>query len=952
MVLEFWISFEIWILSFVIKTMDYKSTLNLPKTDFPMKADLPKREPLLLKDWEEKDLYGLIRKNSSGKPKYVLHDGPPYANGNIHIGHALNKTLKDIIIKYKTMQGFNAPYVPGWDCHGLPVEHALFKELKMNKYQIDQVAFRKKAHDYAMKYVNIQKEEFKRLGVLGDWDNPYLTLSHEYEEGIVKSLSELVRKGYIYRGLKPVNWCFRCETALAEAEVEYEEHVSPSVFVKFKLDATEDFPKDSCLVIWTTTPWTLIANVAVAVHPDFVYSYLKTDKGNLIVANVRMQVLPSLGIDKYEIIREFKGKELEGLGYEHPFGLRKGKVVLANYVSAEDGSGLVHTAPGHGADDYLTGLKYKLEIIMPVDSKGNFDTSALEFKGMNVFDSNKVILDKLQSLGLLLLADKISHSYPHCWRCKNPIIFRATNQWFLGIDHDGLRQKLLKEIRDNINFIPEAGRERISSMVSLRPDWCLSRQRYWGVPIPSLICKKCNNEFLDTGVIEKYREFTVSEGTDCWFIRDVRDFLPPGLKCACGAGEFIKGVDILDVWFDSGVSAQAVLKKRKELGGVPCELYLEGSDQHRGWFQSSLIPSMCIDGKPPYKSVLTHGHVVDGQGRKMSKSMGNVIPPQDIIKDSGADIIRLWVSSSDYNEDIRISKEMLARLSEAYRKIRNTAKFILSNLYDFNPDKDRLELDGLKSIDKWILLKLEDLKEQVTLAYDSFAFHKAYKGVYDFCNEELSMLYLDMVKGRLYTAGKNSIERRSAQTAIYEVLSVLARIMSPILAFTAEDIWKYLPKSKGNNFASIHLANWPGPVDKSVLNNEAIANIDTVMSILPEITKLLEDKRVNGLIGSSFDAQIKLLTNNPKRYKFLASLVVELPEIFKVSQARIIEERENFESLANKSAVCPDIAIEVCRAEGEKCPRCWNYSLAIGKSVKHPLICDRCEAAIEEEKAN
>ncbi|MDO8662066.1 MAG: isoleucine--tRNA ligase [Candidatus Omnitrophota bacterium] len=937
--------------------MDYKPTLNLPKTDFSMKADLPKREPLFLKEWQEKDLYGLIRKHSSGKPKYVLHDGPPYANGNIHIGHALNKTLKDIIVKYKTMRGFNAPYVPGWDCHGLPVEHALFKELKMNKYQIDQVDFRKKAHAYAMKYVDIQKEEFKRLGVFGDWDHPYLTLSHEYEEAIVKSFLELSAEGYIYRGLKPVNWCFRCETALAEAEVEYEDHSSPSVFVKFKLDNSKDFPQESYLVIWTTTPWTLIANVAVAVHPDFVYSYLKTAKGNMIVANLRMQVLPSLGIEKYEVIREFKGKELEGLSYAHPFGLRRGKVVLANYVSAEDGSGLVHTAPGHGADDFLTGLKYKLSTVMPVDTKGNFDSSAGEFKGMNVFDANKAILDKLNALGLLLLADELAHSYPHCWRCKNPIIFRATNQWFLQIDHNDLRKKVLAEIKHKINFIPEAGKERISSMVELRPDWCLSRQRYWGVPIPSLICKKCNNEFLNPEVIEKYREFTVKEGTDCWFIREVKDFLPVGLKCSCGADEFVKGADILDVWFDSGVSAQAVLKKRQDLGGVPCELYLEGSDQHRGWFQSSLITSMCIDGKSPFKSVLTHGHVVDGQGRKMSKSFGNVIPPQDIIKDYGADIVRLWVASSDYNEDIRISKEMLIRLSEAYRKIRNTAKFILSNLYDFDPDKDRIVVKDFRSIDKWIVSRFENVKTEVTAAFDAFEFNKAYKKIYDFCNEDLSMAYLDMVKGRFYTSGKKSVERRSAQTVLYDILAALARLIAPILVFTAEDIWKALPKSAGNNFDSIHLTSWPSLLSKdtgfSAQDEQAATFIYSVMNLIPDITKLLEEKRVAGLIGSSFDAKIKLLTNSQERYKFLASLKNDLLEIFKISQVEI-EKTDHLDPALNKSGVYPDIAIEVFKADGLKCQRCWNYSISIGKSAKNPGLCDRCEAAIHigEEKVN
>jgi len=924
--------------------MDYKPTLNLPKTDFAMKADLPKREPLFLKEWQEKDIYGLIRKKPHPKGKYVLHDGPPYANGNIHIGHALNKTLKDIIIKYKTMRGFNAPYVPGWDCHGLPVEHALFKELKMNKYQINQVEFRKKAQDYALKYVNIQKEEFKRLGVFGDWDNPYLTLSREYEEAIVSSFLELRRKGYIYRGLKPVNWCYKCETALAEAEVEYEDHTSPSVFVKFKLDNNKDFPKESYLVIWTTTPWTLVANVAVAVHPDFSYLYLKTDKGNIIVANVRMQALPALGIEKYEVIREFKGKELAGLGYEHPFGLRKGKVVLANYVSAEEGTGLVHTAPGHGADDFLTGLKYKLEVIMPVDPKGNFDSSAGDFKGMNVYDANKAIIEKLQVLKLLLLADKITHSYPHCWRCKNPIIFRATNQWFLNIDHNDLRKKALAEIKDKINFIPEAGRERIASMVELRPDWCLSRQRYWGVPIPALICKKCNNEFLDPGVIEKYREFTAKEGTDCWFIREVKDFIPAGLKCSCGASEFVKGNDILDVWFDSGVSAQAVLKKRKELGGVPCELYLEGSDQHRGWFQSSLIPSMCIDGESPYKSVLTHGHVVDGEGRKMSKSMGNVIPPQDIIKDYGADIIRLWVASSDYNEDIRISKEMLSRLSEAYRKIRNTAKFILSNLYDFNPDKDMVDYEKLKMIDKWLLQKRVFLLSEVVVeGYEKFEFRKAYKAIYDFCNEDLSMYYLDMVKGRLYTAKADSVERRSAQTAIYGILHLLVRLMAPILVFTSEEIWQHIPKeAKDKDIASVHLLSLPNPtemlaemhIEKSDVSDKL--ELGKVFGLIPDITQALEEKRVAGLIGSSFDAKIKLLTNNQEWYNFLGSLKDELLEIFKISQVEI----------ENKGSAGPDIAIEVSKAEGEKCQRCWNYSLSIGKSAKHPLICAKCEAAL------
>jgi len=703
--------------------MEYKSTLNLPQTNFPMKADLPKREPEFLKVWEEQDIYKLILQKPGPKGKFILHDGPPYANGDIHIGHALNKTLKDIIVKYKTMQGFSSPYVPGWDCHGLPIEHALFRDLKIHKSQIPQLDFRKKAHEYAMKFVDRQRGQFKRLGVFGDWNNPYLTLSHEYEEAIVSSFNKL--GDYIYRGLKPVNWCYKCETALAEAEVEYEDHTSPSIYVKFKLDANKDFAENSFLVIWTTTPWTLIANVAVAVHPDFTYAYVKTEKGNLIISqDLLSHALEQIGIQQSEVIKEIPGKKLEGLIYSHPFGLRKGRVVLADYVSREEGTGLVHTAPGHGNEDYFTGIRYKLDIIMPVDSRGKFDTTAGEFQGLNVFDANRLILEKLQGLGALLFNSQIQHSYPHCWRCKAPIIFRATKQWFLSIDKNDLRKKLLTAIDKEVEWVPAVGKERISAMVELRPDWCLSRQRYWGVPIPALVCNSCHEQFFISSVIEKFAQLVAKEGTDSWFEHDLKDFISGDISCPyCQAKDLSKGNDILDVWFDSGVSSQAVLKKRKELGGVPAELYLEGSDQHRGWFQSSLIPGVCIDGKPPFKTVLTHGFVVDGEGRKMSKSLGNVISPQDIIKDYGADILRMWVASSDYNEDIRISKEILTRLSEAYRKIRNTARFILSNLYDFNPDTDKVAYQDLKKIDNWILSQMDEkLLQEVPKAYDKFNF--------------------------------------------------------------------------------------------------------------------------------------------------------------------------------------------------------------------------------------
>jgi len=920
--------------------MDYKFTLNLPKTQFPMKADLPKREPIFFKDWQAKDIYRLIQDKSKGSPKYILHDGPPYANGNIHIGHALNKTLKDIIIKYKTMRGFSSAYIPGWDCHGLPIEHRLFKELGINKYQIPQADFRKKAYEYAMQFVGIQKEEFKRLGVFGDWENSYLTLAHDYEEAIVRSFSELVKKGYIYRGLKPVNWCYKCETALAEAEVEYENHTSASVYVKFRLEQAKGFDSNSYLVIWTTTPWTLIANVAVAVHPQFSYSYINTDKGKLIVARDLLPVfLSQAGIEKHEVIREFKGADLEGLVYDHPFGLRKGRVVLAEYISKEDGTGLVHTAPGHGNEDYLTGVKYKLDIVMPVDAKGNFDDTAGEFKGLNIYQANKKILEKLSALGALVFNSTLQHSYPHCWRCKSPIIFRATKQWFLNLGHRDLRNKLLKVIKEDVTWVPAGGRDRISSMVELRPDWCLSRQRYWGVPIPAVICNKCKEEILEVALIDKFADIVAREGTDSWFHRDLKDFLPEGFICPhCKGSDFSKGLDILDVWFDSGVSAQAVLKKRKELE-YPCALYLEGSDQHRGWFQSSLIPSMAIDDKPPFKTVLTHGHVVDDQGRKMSKSLGNVIAPQDIIKDYGADILRLWVAASDYNEDIRISPEILLRLAEAYRKIRNTIRFILSNLYDFNPDTDKVDCQGLKRIDKWILFRLRKTIASVESSYESFEFYKAYKGIYDFCNEDLSMYYLDMVKGRLYTCAAGSTERRAAQTAAYEVLSALLRMIAPILSFTAEEIWQNMPKEKKYGDAlSVHLLDWP----KSA---PAVAEDEIeIIGLIPEAAKLLEEKRSSGGIGSSFDAQIILLTNNEIRYKYVESLKDELAEIFKVSAVKF--EKKDDLGVAGKSAIFNDIALVVEKAGGNKCVRCWNYSESVGRNTVHSLLCDKCIKAI------
>jgi isoleucyl-tRNA synthetase len=929
-----------------------------------MKADLPKREPLALKSWEAMDLYSLILKKPKDRGKYILHDGPPYANGDIHIGHALNKTLKDIIVKYKTMRGFNSAYVPGWDCHGLPVEYQLFKELGINKHQIKQLDFRKKAYQYAMKFVQIQKEQFKRLGVFGDWNNPYLTLDKPYEEAIVISFGELVKKGYLYRGAKPVNWCYVCETALAEAEVEYEDHVSASIYVKFEILEPPPLLKEMApgarkfyAVVWTTTPWTLIANVAIAVHPNFKYALLGVgDEVWLVQQDLVAPVMEKIGIKDYKVASYILGKHLENASYRDIFLPERRayfKFVLADYVSQEEGTGLVHTAPGHGQEDYLTGQRYSLETVMPVDNKGKFfQEIAIEFKGQHVFDANQNIIDKLKKQGNLLYSGQIAHAYPHCWRCKTPIIFRATEQWFMDIDKNDLRKKMLELVDKDITWVPPAGRERISSMIELRPDWCLSRQRYWGVPIPALVCNRCTKEFLEAEVIDNFARFVAPEGTDCWFQRDVQDFLQKDITCPhCNykGRDFIKGADILDVWFDSGVSHQAVLKRRKELD-FPCELYLEGSDQHRGWFQSSLIPSVAIDNKPPFKTVLTHGFVVDGEGRKMSKSLGNVISPQEIIKDYGADILRLWVASSDYNEDVRISPEILIRLAEAYRKIRNTARFVLSNLYDFIPDTNKVRKENLRKIDRWIVQRTWNLLNSVKDAYESFWFYRAYKSIYDFCNEDLSMYYLDMVKGRLYTWAANSVERRAAQTVIYEILNVLVRIMTPIFVFTAEEIWQHMPKEKDkSSIKSVHLLEWPNVEDKNIqdfffLEDDTDLNTFTeIINLIPDISKLLEEKRSEGVIGSSFDAKIILLTNTDFRYTYLESLKIELSEIFKVSAVEIKKEAVLSGAWVNDKM---GLAVTVHKADGLKCIRCWNYSHTVGKDISHPKICERCLNAL------
>ncbi len=953
--------------------MNYKDTLNLPKTDFPMKADLPKREPEVQKFWDEKDVYAHIRKKFAGKPKYILHDGPPYANGDIHIGHALNKTLKDIVVKYKTMRGFDAPYVPGWDCHGLPVEHALFKELKMSKGQIGQLEFRKKAADYALKYVDIQKQEFKRLGVFGDWEDPYLTLKPDYVAGIIRSFAKLAAGGYIYKGVKPVNWCTRCETALAEAEVEYADHTSPSVYVKFKIKAFKNVelqnwasrdvfkfgpsqrPKGNFyFVIWTTTPWTLLANVAIAMHPKEKYIGLWGVDGDVLIVAERLksQFLDQTGKSDNDYETRFpmhdlgRGEFFEGSLYEHPLGVieKEGKIVLAEYVSMEDGTGLVHTAPGHGMEDYLTGQKYGLPTIMPVNERGLFDGTAGEFAGTHVFKANDAIIERLKSNGALLHPESLRHSYPHCWRCKEPVIFRATVQWFINVDHKELRKKTLEAVK-SVKWVPSIGENRISAMVENRPDWCLSRQRYWGVPIPAFYCESCKKPVLDVKVIHRIADIMEAEGSSVWFAKSAEELLPPGFTCPeCKAAKFKKEEDILDVWFDSGVSHQSVLRMRPQLQ-FPADLYLEGSDQHRGWFQSAILTSMPIENKPPFTSVLTHGFVVDGEGRKMSKSLGNVVSPQDVIKTYGADVLRMWVASCDYYEDIRISKEILERTSEAYRKIRNTARFILGNLYDFDPNKNRLDHKDLLEIDKWALSKSYSLVNEIAGYYDAFEFHKVFRALYNFCTIELSSFYLDVSKDRLYTYAPNSTERRSCQTAIYDIMLILVKSLAPIAPFTAEEIWSKLKLEE--DALSVHASSWPvareGYIDK-VLEEKW----EKIFVLRPHIMKAIEEKRVKGVVGDSMEVGVTLYIKDAGKYGFLRDFSDELAGVFIVSQFKL-EDVDKLPSGKEGLLEVEGLGVYAEKASGEKCERCWNYSEAVGSDAAHPKLCKRCLVVLKGE---
>lgn len=925
--------------------MDYSKTLNLPQTEFPMRGDLPKREPEMLEWWKEQDIYHQRVAAGKDKPKFILHDGPPYANGNIHMGHALNKVLKDIVIKYKSLRGYQTPYVPGWDTHGLPIEHAAIKILGLNRHQLHPLELRKQCAEYALKYVDIQREDFKRLGVWGDWEHPYVTLKPEYEAKQIEVFGEMAKKGYIYKGLKSVYWCTSCETALAEAEIEYQEKKSHSIYVKFPLVDDKGLVKDiadlskTYVVIWTTTPWTLPANVAVCLNPEFEYAVVKAGEEYYLMAKELVAtVAKEVGQEGWEILRVIPGKDLEWLKARHPFMEREVPLIMGDHVTLEAGTGCVHTAPGHGTEDFEVGMQNNLPVINPVDHRGRFTQEAGKFAGMKVDEANKPIIEEIRGLGLLLGHGSIKHQYAHCWRCKNPIIYRATEQWFASVD--GFREQALAEI-EKVQWIPSWGRDRIRNMVADRQDWCISRQRVWGVPIPIFYCTSCQEAIINDTTIRAVADLFRKEGSDAWFAKDAAEILGDDFICPkCGHKELRKETDIMDVWFDSGSSHAAVLEQRPELAW-PADLYLEGSDQHRGWFQSSLLTSVAMKGIAPYKAVLTHGFVVDGEGRKMSKSLGNTIAPQDIINQYGADILRLWVASADYKADIRISKDILKQMSEVYRKIRNTSRYILGNLYDFDPAVNQVAYEKLTEIDKWALLKLQKLVQRVTQAYDEYEYHLLYHAVHNFCAVDMSAIYLDILKDRLYTAPPASGERRAAQTVIYEILRALVCLIAPVLTFTAEEIWRYMPKSD-NAPLSVQMLAWP-EVKPEWQDDALEAKWDRILEIRTEISKALEIARRDKVIGHSLDARVDIYASGDL-YAFLQELAAELPAISIISAAVVHQASAPADAYKSEEL---DMAVTIAPATGTKCERCWNYSETVGHDAQYPTICSRCAAVVK-----
>ncbi len=921
---------------------DYNSTLNLPKTDFPMRAGLPKSEPETLKRWQETDVYNKLMEHNEGKPLYVLHDGPPYANGDIHLGHALNKVLKDIIVRYKNMTGFKAPYVPGWDTHGLPTELKARKKAGVgNSTSISEVELRKICRDFALGYIDDQRDQFKRLGGIGEWDNPYITLNHEYEAKQIQIFSEMACKGYIYRGLKPVYWCPDCETALAEAEIEYAEDPCHSIYVKFrvtddlgKLSAMGADIKNTYFVIWTTTTWTLPANVAICVGPRFNYSVIKCDGEYYVMAEeLYVSAMEAAGKQNYEVIGTIKGSELEYMKTAHPFLDRTSLVIVGNHVTLESGTGCVHTAPGHGVDDYEVCRNYpELPMVVPVDAHGRLTEEAGMFAGLLTEEANKPIAEYLEKTNALFALQKIIHQYPHCWRCKKPVLFRATKQWFCSVN--AFKDEAVEAIK-NIEWLPAWGEDRITSMVRERKDWCISRQRKWGVPIPIFFCKDCGEPIIDKKAMDAVSELFAKEGSDAWYAKDAKDIIPADIACPkCGCKEFDKEKDIMDVWFDSGVSHAAVCEARPYLKW-PADLYLEGADQYRGWFQSSLLTAIATKGQAPYKTVVTHGWVVDGKGEKMSKSMGNGLMPKVIFNQYGADILRLWVASSDYHSNVRISEEILKQLSEAYRKIRNTTRYILGNISDFDPNNDKVSFDELLPIDKWALFKLDELNKKVRDGYDHFDFHQVYAAIHNFCVVDMSNFYFDVLKDRLYTEKKDGKLRRAAQTAIYTILDAMARMIAPILAYTSDEIWQFMPHDSSANAENVMFNDMP-ELTGVELDDSFISMWDRIHETRDIVKKAIEPEIKAKKIRTSLEAKITLKCTG-EQYDFLKDAEKELASSFIVSQVDIVNEAAD------------ELEVTVSAAEGEKCERCWIYSKTVGQHPVHKTLCARCAAVLEQE---
>jgi len=914
-------------------TFDYRPTVFLPKTDFPMRGNLPQNEPTRLAQWEAQDLYGQLREARKNAPKFVLHDGPPYANGSIHIGHAVNKVLKDIVIRSKSMLGFNAPYVPGWDCHGLPIELKVeekFKKKKRKKEDISDSEFRVECREYAKGQIDVQREEFKRLGITGDWGNPYITMDYAFEANTVREIGKFLSNGGLYKGAKPVHWCVSCATALAEAEVEYDDHTSHSIYVKFAAgeDLTDIAPElstDTSIVIWTTTPWTIPANMAVSVGPNIEYSAVKIsaagENANLkageiliLAEELRSGVMSAIGADG-EVIARFDGAKLDNRKFRHPYLDQDAPILVGDHVTLEAGTGSVHTAPGHGQEDYEIGMKYGLKAFNPVGDTGVFEEATPVVAGRHVYQANAIVIEHLLSCGALLETSEIKHSYPHCWRCHKPLIFRATPQWFISMDKNGLREKALEEIKKTV-WTPAWGENRIRAMVEQRPDWCVSRQRNWGVPITAIKCCSCETHTVTTPeVLEGIAAQVEESGADVWFAKNVAEFLPAGASCPdCGGTTFEKETDILDVWFDSGSTHACVLEQRGDLGS-PADLYLEGSDQHRGWFQSSLLESVGTRGVAPFKGVLTHGFVVDKNGNKMSKSKGNVIAPQKIIQQMGADILRLWIASSDYSADIRISDEIVKQLAESYRRIRNTIRFLLGNLDDFDPERDGVELEKRQPLDQWASHRLSQLEHSVHDAFETYQFHRIHQEIHNFCSVELGGFYLDVIKDRLYCDGADSARRASTRATLYDLSNTLIRLIAPILPFTAEEAWEFLP---GSASQSIHLQTFQPVADIAVDES----GWDQFFDLREQVNTALDQAKKDKVVGSSIAAAVTVPGLN-------GSFAEKLGESYE--QLFIVARIEAGESL------------NVEASDGVKCPRCWNVAEPADPThATHNELCPRC----------